>query len=62
MLSWLVRISGAAMAAYAVYYLHLVAVACLLWYMPYSKFAHMVYRTLGLIYARQIGREPRGLI
>jgi len=59
MLSWLIRISGAAMAAYTVYYLHMVAVACLLWYMPYSKFAHMIYRTLGLIYARQIGREPR---
>jgi len=62
MLSWLFRVGGAAMAAYAIYYLHLVAVACLLWYMPYSKFAHMVYRTLALIYARQIGREPRGLI
>jgi quinone-modifying oxidoreductase subunit QmoC len=58
----LIRISGVAMAAYITYYLHLLAVAFLLWYMPYSKFAHMIYRTLGLIYARQIGREPRGLV
>lgn len=62
MLSWLIRVSDFALAAYIAYYIHLLAVAFLLWYMPYSKFAHMIYRTLGLIYARQIGRESRGVM
>ena len=59
MLSWIARLTGPAMLAYVIYFVHLLAVWVLLWYMPYSKFAHMIYRTLGLIYARQIGRVPR---
>ncbi len=59
MLSWLTRLSGVAMLAYAVYFLHLLVVYFLLWYMPYSKFAHMFYRTLALTYAKMIGRAPR---
>jgi quinone-modifying oxidoreductase subunit QmoC len=59
MLSWLTRLSGVALLAYIVYFLHLLVVFFLLWYMPYSKFAHMIYRTLGLTYANMIGREPR---
>lgn len=56
MLSWLTRLSGVPMLAYVNYFLHLTSVFFLLWYMPYSKFAHMVYRTLALVYARSIGR------
>lgn len=59
MLSWLARLSGVPMLAYIVYFLHLVAVWFLLWYMPYSKFAHMIYRTLALVHARMIGRTVR---
>jgi quinone-modifying oxidoreductase subunit QmoC len=59
MLSWIIRIADLAMLAYATYYIHLVCVWFLLWYMPYSKFAHMFYRTLALTYAKQIGRLPR---
>lgn len=59
MLSWLLRYSGVPMLAYVNYFLHLVFVYFLLWYMPYSKFAHMIYRTLAIVHARQVGREAR---
>jgi quinone-modifying oxidoreductase subunit QmoC len=56
MLSWLARLTEISMLAYAIYYLHLVFVFFLLWYMPYSKFAHMIYRSLALVHARRIQR------
>ena len=57
--SQFVRIQGTAVAAYSIYYVHLVVVFFLLWYAPYSKFAHMFYRTLALVYLKSIGRERR---
>jgi quinone-modifying oxidoreductase subunit QmoC len=59
MFSWIFRVTGPPMLAYVIYFIHIVGVFVLLWYMPYSKFAHMIYRTLGLIYSHQIGRKPR---
>ena len=44
---------------YAAYAVHLVAVFVLLWMLPYSKLAHVVYRALALLYAERTGRGTR---
>jgi quinone-modifying oxidoreductase subunit QmoC len=41
---------------YAVYFVHLISVFGLFWMLPYSKLAHVVYRTLALVYAERTGR------
>jgi quinone-modifying oxidoreductase subunit QmoC len=58
-LTQFVRWAELASLSYLVYAVHLVFVFYLLAYLPYSKFAHMVYRTVALIYAETIGRRQR---
>jgi len=55
MLSWIFRLLNLPYLAYPVYFIHLVNVMFLLWYLPYSKFAHMFYRVLALVRAKQTG-------
>jgi quinone-modifying oxidoreductase subunit QmoC len=44
--------------AYPTYYLHLISVFMLIAYLPWSKLGHLVYRVVGIAYARKIGRMP----
>ncbi len=42
--------------AYHIYFSHLVLVWFLIFYAPYIKFGHFIYRTVALVYARSRGR------
>ncbi|MDQ1265892.1 MAG: quinone-modifying oxidoreductase, subunit QmoC, partial [Bacteroidota bacterium] len=53
------RMAELVYVAYTAYYIHLVLVFFLLWYMPFSKFAHMPYRFLGLTFLKMHGRENK---
>jgi quinone-modifying oxidoreductase subunit QmoC len=42
--------------AYPMYFLHLTAVFCLFFFAPFTKLAHLVYRTVAMLYARMSDR------
>lgn len=58
-LSWVTRIAGAAGMAYTVYFIHLVFVLSLFVYLPYSKLAHMFYRSAAICFIKYSGRESK---
>ncbi len=58
MLSWALRLADME-AGYFVYYLHLIFVWSLFAYAPYSKFAHLFYRTTAMVFAKYTGRDKK---
>ncbi len=44
-------------SAYHLYFFHLVCVWFVIIYLPYTKFGHLIYRTLAMMFARSIGRN-----
>ncbi len=50
------RLAGWKAASFGMYYIHLIAVFYLFAYLPFSKLAHLVYRTVAMAYAEYSGR------
>ena len=50
-LTEVLRLAEAASAAYIVYFIHLVFVFYAIAYFPFSKLAHLLYRSLAVLYA-----------
>jgi len=57
MLTEITRLAGWAAVSYALYFIHLVFVFNLFAFLPFSKLAHLVYRTLAMAYAEYSGRK-----
>jgi quinone-modifying oxidoreductase subunit QmoC len=59
-LTWISRVADAGWFAYVIYFCHLSCVFYIIAYIPYSKLAHLVYRTVAMGYAAHINR-PFGI-
>ncbi len=59
LLTELMRLGGIAGAAYTLYVIHLIFVLTLLLYLPFSKFAHLGYRTVAIVWAKSVGRNVK---
>ncbi len=57
MLAQILRLANIAVLGYPMYFAHLVFVFVLFAYAPYSKMAHMVYRTTALVFAKYSKRS-----
>ena len=57
LLAQILRLMGDAGLAYPMYFIHLVFVFYVIAYLPYSKLAHLLYRPIAIIHAKNVGRE-----
>jgi quinone-modifying oxidoreductase subunit QmoC len=57
MLTELTRLADAAFLTYLIYYIHLMCVFILFISLPFSKLAHLVYRTTAMAYNEYTGRK-----
>ena len=55
-LTEVIRLAGLGALAYSMYFVHLVLVFFLIAYLPYSKFAHIVYRTVAILHLKHTKR------
>jgi nitrate reductase gamma subunit/ferredoxin len=53
----LTRLAGWAAVSFTTYYVHLILVWALFAYLPFSKLAHLVYRTVAMAYNEYAGRN-----
>lgn len=51
------RLGGAAGLSYFIYFVHLIFVFNLFVFLPYSKLAHLVYRTVAMAYSEYGNRK-----
>ena len=56
-LAEVIRLANLPVLAYITYFAHLVFIFVLFAYAPFSKMAHMVYRTTAMVFARHIQRD-----
>jgi len=56
MLTEITRLANWAFISYALYFIHLMFVFSLFAYLPFTKLAHLAYRTVALAYAEYSGR------
>ena len=61
-LTEVMRLSGTATVAYPMYFIHLCLIFTLLGYLPYSKFAHILYRTVAMVHEKMYEKEPVVLV
>jgi len=59
MLAQLTRLADAAFLTYLIYFIHLMLVFHLIAFLPFSKLAHLVYRTVALAYNDYSGRDAK---
>ncbi|MBC8413766.1 MAG: quinone-interacting membrane-bound oxidoreductase complex subunit QmoC [Nitrospira sp.] len=59
LLAELTRVAGIGTMAYPIYFIHLVSVLALFLYLPYSKLAHMFYRTAAISFIKYSGRDSQ---
>lgn len=57
MITQMARLGGFAGLTYFTYFIHLIAIWSLFAYTPFSKLAHLVYRTVAMTYAEYAGRK-----
>jgi len=60
MLTEMTRLADAAFLSYALYFIHLIFVFNLFAFLPFSKLAHLVYRTVALAYDEYSERDVKG--
>jgi quinone-modifying oxidoreductase subunit QmoC len=53
----LTRLAGWGTVSYTLYYMHLIFIWFTFAYLPFSKLAHLVYRTVAMTYAEYAGRK-----